>query len=100
MNKPVSSVTENQFVFSTDLMLYMKLVPKIRNTVELWTNARQYSIAWHRTSFICRLNQDDHHILFINKLFYIRPTQNCLFKRTATYFGRNSQPLIYCDRNM
>jgi len=36
----------------------------------------------------------------ITNLFTVHPTQICLFKRGATDFGRNSQPLIYCDRNM
>jgi hypothetical protein len=44
MSKYVSSVIENQFVVSPDLMLYMKFVPKFGNIVELRTDAEQQNM--------------------------------------------------------
>ena len=44
MNKAVSSVTENQFAVSADLLLYTKLVPKIGSILELRTNAESTTL--------------------------------------------------------
>jgi len=68
-NKPVSSITESQFVVSAYLMLYTKLVPKIESILELRTNAKQHSIARYTANSNSRLNQDEHHVAFNNKSF-------------------------------
>ena len=69
MNKAVSSVTENQFDVSADLLLFTKLVPKIGSILELRTNARQHNIVRLMTSCNCRLNQDEQHVAF-NSYFF------------------------------
>ena len=81
--KPVSSVTDRQFVVSADLIFYTKLVPNIGSIVELRTNARQHSTERHMTISIYHLNQDEYHVVFNNKSLYRQSNTNMFIQKSS-----------------